>query len=76
MFSLGKSFIIFSEFDVSSQILMSLRLYPIFFLNFMASGNLQRSIISRVNLKIPSLSLKNVLYFCFSFSVMSFVFLP
>ena len=49
---------------------MSSRLYPNFFLNSIAFGNLQRSIISRVSfsiIKIPSLSLKNVLYFFFFF---------
>ena len=50
-----------------------------FFLNSMASGNLQRSIIRRVSfsiIKIPVSPSKNALYFSFSSSVMSFVFLP
>ena len=54
-------------------------LYPNFFLNFMGFGNLERSIIPRVSfsiIKILSSPSKNALYFSFSFSAMSFVFLP
>ena len=45
----------------------------------MASGNLQRSIIWSISfsiIKIPVSSSKYALYFCFSSSVMSFVFFP
>ena len=58
---------------------MSSWLYPNFFLNSMASGNLQCSVISRVSfsiIKIPVSSFKYTLYFYFSSSVMSFVFWP
>ena len=49
------------------------------FLNSMASGNLQRSIISRVSFlitKMPVSRSKNALHFSFSSSVMTFGFLP
>ena len=79
IFSSEKSFIIFSAIDVSYRIIISSWLYPNFFLNSVASGNLQCSIISRVSfsiIKIPDSPSKNALYFCFSSFVMSFVFLP
>ena len=79
IFSLWKSLIIFSAIDVSSQNIMSSWLYPNLFLNSMASGNLQCSIISRVSfsmIKVPVSASDNALYFCFSSSVMLFVFLP
>ena len=58
---------------------MSSGLDPNFFLNSMASGNLQGSIVLRVSfsiMKIPVSPSKNVLNFCFSFSVMSAVSFP
>ena len=79
IFSSGKSFNIFSAIDVSSWTIMSSRLYPNFFLNSMASGNLQWSIISCVSfsiIKMPFSPLKNVLCFSFSSPVVSFVFFP
>ena len=79
IFSLGKIFIIFSAIDFSSQTIMPSWLYRDFFLNSMASVNLRRSMISRVSFsirKIPFSPLKNALYFCFSSSVLSFVFFP
>ena len=78
IFLWGKSFVIFSAIDVSSQTVMSLWFYFNFFLNSMAFGNLQRSIISSVSfsvIKTPSSISKNALYFYFSYFVMSFVFL-
>ena len=79
IFLWGTSFIIFSAIDVSSQTVISLWFYSKFFLNSMAFGNLQRPIITSVSfsvIKTPSLISKNVLYFYFSYFVMSFVFLP
>ena len=72
------SFIIFSAIDVSSWTILSLWLYPNFFLNSMASDNLQHSIISRV--KFPTIKIfaspsKYALYFSFSSYLMLF-FLP
>ena len=79
IFLLQKSLIIFSAIDVSSQNIMSSWLYPNFFLNSMASGNLKYSIISRVSfsmIKVPVSPSENALFFCFSSSVMFYVFLP
>ena len=77
--SLGDSFIIFSAIDDSSPAITFSWLYPFFFLlqllEAIASGNLQRSIISWATfsiIKAPSSSLKSVLYFCFSSSVSFF----
>ena len=61
---------IFSAIDVSSSTIMLSWLYPNFFLNSVASGNLQRSIISRASfsiLKTSSSPSKYALFFFFFF---------
>ena len=77
IFSSGKSFNIFSAIDISSQTITLSWLCPNFFLNSMASGNLQRSITSRVKfsiIKAPFLPSKYALHFCFSSYEMFFGF--
>ena len=70
IFSLGKIFYYFLLLTFLHKSVCLCDYIFFFFFKFMAFGNLQHSVISRVSfsiIKIPSLSLKNALYFFFFF---------